>query len=164
MVVSTVKGRFTGLTGTIIDGSDSRAYSSVKAQVDATSLITGDPKRDEHLRSADFFDVANYPSITFESRRVVGPRDKFIVIGDLTIHGQTREVTLEVNFNGVGINPHGETIAGFTAETTIKRKDFGLDFNVALEAGGIFVSDNLKVSITLEAIRGDAEATATAQC
>jgi polyisoprenoid-binding protein YceI len=158
MMVSNVKGRFTGLAGTIVDGADDPKYSSVKAAVDVTTLITGDPKRDEHLRSADFFDVANYPSITFESRRVSGPREKFTITGDLSIHGQTREVTLDVTFNGTGTNPIGQTVAGFTAETKINRKDFGLNWNMALEAGGFLVGDEAKVLIELEAVKQDTPA------
>jgi polyisoprenoid-binding protein YceI len=155
MMISTVKGRFTGLTDTILDVADNPAESSVSVQVDAASLTTGDPKRDAHLRSPDFFDVASFPSITFESRRVEGPREKFSVVGDLTIHGQTLPVTLGVTFNGVGTDPYGKTIAAFTADTTINRKDFGLNWNVALETGGVLVSDNLKVQIEVEAVRQD---------
>jgi polyisoprenoid-binding protein YceI len=157
MMVSNVKGRFTGLSGTIVDAGDDPKLSSVKAAIDVTTLITGDPKRDEHLRSPDFFDAANYPSITFESRRVAGSRENFTIIGDLTIHGQTREVTLDVVFNGTGTSPWGKTVAGFTAETKINRKDFGLNWNVALEAGGFLVGDQLKIQIELEAVKEDPE-------
>jgi polyisoprenoid-binding protein YceI len=134
-MLSNVRGRFTGISGTVVDADEDPKRSSVKVAVDVTTLITGDPQRDEHLRSADFFDVAKYPSMTFESRRVTGSRDKFTVTGDLTIHGQTREVTLDVTFNGTGTNPLGQPVAGFTAETKINRKDFGLNWNLALEAG-----------------------------
>jgi polyisoprenoid-binding protein YceI len=160
MMLSRVRGQFTGLTGTIVDAADDPKYSSVKAAIDVTSLITGDPQRDEHLRSADFFDVANYPSITFDSRRISGSREHFAVTGDLTIHGQTREVTLDVTFNGVGTNPLGQTVAGFTAETQINRKDFGLNWNVALEAGGVLVGDQARIEIELEAVREDPTPTA----
>ena len=112
-----------------------RKCSSVKAAIDVTTLITGDPQRDEHLRSPDFFDVANHPTMTFESRGISGSREHFKVSGDLTIRGQTREVTLDVTFNGVGTNPLGQSVAGFTVETEINRKDFGLNWNMALEAG-----------------------------
>src|SRR5678815_1053245 len=101
MMLSKVRGRFTGVSGTIVDAADDPKYSSVKAEIDVTTLITGDPQRDEHLRSPDFFDVANYPSITFASQRVAGSRKQFKITGDLTIRGQTREVTLDVTFNGV---------------------------------------------------------------
>jgi polyisoprenoid-binding protein YceI len=157
MMVSNVKGRFTGLSGTIVDADGDPKLSSAKAAIDVTTLITGDPKRDEHLRSPDFFDAAKYPSITFESRRIAGSRESFTIIGDLTIHGQTREVTLDVTFNGTGTTPYGKTVAGFTAETKINRKDFGLNWNVALETGGFLVGDQIKVEIELEAVRQDPE-------
>jgi polyisoprenoid-binding protein YceI len=153
MMLSKVRGRFTGVTGSIVDAAEDPRYSSVKAQIDVTTLITGDPQRDEHLRSPDFFDVANHPTISFESRHVSGSREHFKVTGDLTIRGQTREVTLDVTFNGVGTDPLGHAVAGFTAETHINRKDFGLNWNMALEAGGFLVGDDVKIEIELEAVR-----------
>jgi polyisoprenoid-binding protein YceI len=158
MMVSNVRGRFTGISGTIVDAGDDPKYSSVKAAIDVTTLITGDPRRDEHLRSPDFFDIATYPAMTFESRKITGSRENFTVIGDLTVHGQTREVTLDVTFNGTGVTPIGQTVAGFTAETKLNRKDFGLNWNVALEAGGFLVGDQLKIELELEAVRQDAAA------
>src|SRR5579864_657317 len=155
MMLSKVRGRFTGVSGTIIDAADDPKHSSVKAEIDVTTLITGDPQRDEHLRSPDFFDVARYPTITFVSTRVSGPRDHFTVTGDLTIRGQTREVTLDVTFNGVGNSPYGLSVAGFTAETKINRKDFGLNWNVALEAGGFQVGYEIKIEIEVEAFIKD---------
>src|SRR6266704_3664386 len=134
MMLSKVRGQFTGISGTIVDAADDPRRSSVKAAIDVTSLVTGDPQRDEHLRSPDFFDVANHPSITFESRRVSGSRERFNVTGDLTIRGQTREVTLDVTFIGTGTDPLGRSVAGFSVETEINRKDFGLNWNMALEA------------------------------
>jgi polyisoprenoid-binding protein YceI len=98
IMLSRLRGRFTGVSGTIIDAAGDPKYSSVKAEIDVTTLITGDPQRDEHLRSPDFFDVANHPTMTFESRRVSGSREHFKVTGDLTIRGQTRDVTLDVTF------------------------------------------------------------------
>jgi polyisoprenoid-binding protein YceI len=153
MMLSKVRGRFTGVSGSIVDAADDPKYSSVKAEIDVTTLITGDPQRDEHLRSPDFFDVANHPTITFASHRVSGSREHFKITGDLTIRGQTREVTLDVTFNGVGTNPLGQSVAGFTAETHINRKDFGLNWNMALEAGGFLVGDDVKIEIELEAVR-----------
>ena len=153
MMVATVKGRFSQLRGTITDIADDPALSSVEVVVDAASISTGDVDRDGHLRSADFFDVEQYPTITFTSRRIQGSRDEFTLTGDLTMHGVTREVTLDVTLNGVGTNPYGKTIAGFSAETKINRKDWGLNWNVGLEAGGVLVSDQLKISIELEAVK-----------
>ena len=156
MMLAKVRGRFTGVSGTIVDAAEDPKRSSVKAEIYVTTLITGDPQRDEHLRSADFFDVANYPTITFESRRVSGSREHFKVTGDLTIRGRTREVTLDVTFNGIGTNPQGQSVAGFTAETEINRKDFGLNWNMALEAGGVLVGDTAKLEIEVEAVKADA--------
>jgi len=155
MMLAKVRGHFTGVSGTIVDADEDPKYSSVKAAIDVTTLVTGDPQRDEHLRSPDFFDVANYPSITFESRRITGPRQHFTVLGDLTIRGLTREVTLDVKLNGTGTNPMGQTVAGFTARTEINRKDFGLNWNVALEAGGFLVGDTATIEIELEAVKAD---------
>jgi polyisoprenoid-binding protein YceI len=155
MMLSKVRGQFTGVSGTIVDADEDPKYSSVKAAIDLTTLVTGDPQRDEHLRSPDFFDVANYPSITFESRRIAGPREHFTVSGDLTIRGQTREVALDVKLNGIATNPMGQTVAGFTARTEINRKDFGLNWNMALEAGGFLVGDTATIEIELEAVRAD---------
>ncbi len=156
MMLSKVRGQFTGVSGTIVDAADDPKRSSVKAAIDVTTLITGDPQRDGHLRSPDFFDVANHPTMTFESRRIAGSREHFTVTGDLTMRGQTREVTLDVTFNGVGTNPLGQTVAGFTAATQLNRKDFGLNWNMALEAGGFLVGDTAAIEIELEAVRQDA--------
>ena len=153
MMFSTVKGRFTGLQGTIVDVADDPTQSSVEVSIDASSVTTGDDGRDGHLRSADFFNAEQYPTIGFTSRRIQGSREEFTLTGDLTMHGVTREVTLDVTLNGVGTNPYGKTIAGFSAETKINRKDWGLNWNVGLEAGGVLVSDQLKISIELEAVK-----------
>ena len=155
MMLSKVRGQFTGISGTIIDAADDPGRSSVKAAIDVTTLITGDPQRDEHLRSPDFFDVASHPTMTFESRSITGAREQFKVTGDFTIRGQTREVTLDVTFNGLGTNPLGQAVAGFTAVTQLNRKDFGLNWNMALEAGGFLVGDNATIEIELEAVRED---------
>jgi polyisoprenoid-binding protein YceI len=155
MMLSKARGQFTGISGTIVDAADDPKRSSVKAAIDVTTLITGDPQRDEHLRSPDFFDVANHPTMTFESRVISGSREHFTVTGDLMIRGQTREVTLDVTFNGLATNPIGQTVAGFTAVTQINRKDFGLNWNMALEAGGFLVGDTAAIEIELEAVRQD---------
>jgi polyisoprenoid-binding protein YceI len=153
LMVTTLKGHFTGITGTIVDRDDMPSYSAVIAHIDATSLVTGDPAYDELLRSADFFDVAKFPAITFDSRHVVGPHEHFSVTGDLTIHGQTREVTLDVTFHGIGTRADGREVAGFTAHTTICRKDFGLKWNAPLRAGDVLVSDHAHIQMELEAVR-----------
>ena len=155
MMVSTVKGRFTTIQGTILDVADDPTQSSVEVVIDPASITTGDDKRDAHLRSPDFFDVEQYPTITFKSHRIEGVRDQFTLTGDLTMHGVTREVSLDATFNGLGTNPWGKTVAGFSAETRINRKDWGLNWNVGLEAGGVLVSDQLKISVEIQAVRAD---------
>src|SRR4030088_2491072 len=153
MMLSKVRGHFTGISGTIVDAADDPKRSSVKAAVDLTTLITGDPQRDEHLRSPDFFDIANHPTMSFEIRSISGSREHFKVIGDLTIRGQTREVTLDVTFNGVGTNPLGQAVAGFTAVTQLNRKDFGLNWNRALKADAGLLGAPAALEIELEAVR-----------
>jgi polyisoprenoid-binding protein YceI len=152
MMVSTVKGRFTRLSGTVLDVAEDPSLSSVQVEIEAASITTGDEQRDTHLRSADFFDAESYPAISFKSTRIEGDRDAFKVVGDLTLHGVTREIVLGAEFNGVGTNPWGKRVAGFSAETKLNRKDFGLNWNVALEAGGVLVSDTIKVQIELQAV------------
>jgi polyisoprenoid-binding protein YceI len=156
MMFSTVKGRFTGVQGTIREVADDPGQSSVQVAIDARSVTTGDDTRDGHLRSAEFFDVEQYPTITFASRRIDGSRDAFTVTGDLTINGTTREVALAATFNGSATNPFGKTVAGFSAEGTINRKDWGLNWNAPLEAGGVLVSDQVKLSIEVQAVRVEA--------
>ncbi len=155
MMFTTVKGRFTGVRGTIVDVADDPTKSSVEAEIDAATVNTGEPQRDAHLRSPDFLDVEKYPTITFKSTRIEGTRERFKVVGDLTIRGTTREVVLDTTFNGTGKNPYGKTVAGFSAATEINRKDFGLTWNVALEAGGWLVGDGIKITIEVQAVKQD---------
>ena len=154
MMFTTVKGRFGGVHGTIVDDAADPSRSSVEVELDAASIDTREEKRDAHLRSPDFLDVESYPTITFKSSRVehAGP-DRLRVIGDLTIHGTTREVVLNTTINGQGTNPFGQEVAGFTGETTINRRDFGLNWNMALEAGGVLVGDTVKILLEIEAVK-----------
>jgi polyisoprenoid-binding protein YceI len=152
MMISTVKGRFPGVSGTIVDVADDPTRSSVEVQIDPASITTADDRRDGHLRSADFFDVENHPTITFKSTRIEGTRDQFTLTGDLTIRDQTRSVTLDASFNGFGKNQAGE-LASFSAQTKLNRKDFGLNWNVGLETGGVLVSDQFKVEIEVQAVK-----------
>jgi polyisoprenoid-binding protein YceI len=152
MMFTTVKGRFTGVQGTIVDHEDDPSQSSVQATIDASSISTGDAQRDAHVESPDFLDVEQYPTITFDSTRIEGSRDHFKVHGDLTIHGVTRPVVMDTEFNGRGTNPWGKEVAGFTAPTQVNRKDFGLSWNVALEAGGVLVSDTIRISLDVQAV------------
>ena len=152
MMFSTVKGRFANVAGTIVLNEQNLAGSSVTAEIDAASIDTREAQRDGHLRSADFLDVEKYPTIAFVSTEVVPQgRDHFVVIGDLTLHGVTRGVSLETELAGKGIDPWGGQRAGFTATTTISRKDFGLTWNQGLEAGGVLVGDQVKISVEIQA-------------
>ena len=155
LMITTVKGRFTGVEGVIRADEQNPANSSVEVTIDATTLTTGDERRDGHLRSADFFDVENHPTITFKSTRVE-PRDgnatRLRIVGDLTVRGTTREVVLEATNDGRGVSPYGKTVSGFSATTTINRKEWGLNWNVALESGGVLVGDAVKLSIDAEAV------------
>lgn len=152
MVVSTYKGRFTGVTGTIELDQANPQNSSVEAVVDATTVYSGSEQRDNHLRGVDFLDIANHPTLTFKSTRVqmIGP-DTAKVAGDLTIRGTTREIIFDVEYLGLEKNPWGATVAGFEAKSSFNRKDFGLVWNAPLESGGVLVADLVKIEIHLEA-------------
>jgi polyisoprenoid-binding protein YceI len=154
MMFTTVKGRFAGVTGTIELDEANPANSSANVEIDVNTVDTRDEKRDAHLRSADFFDVEQFPTITFQSTRVE-PKSSgdFRVFGNLTIHGVTREVELEATYNGAGKNPWGQEVAGFEATGRVSRKDFGMEFNVPLDGGGILVGDDIKISIDVEAAK-----------
>ena len=154
MMFATVKGQFPGVSGELqIDDADP-AKSSVEVRIDAATIDTRSGQRDTHLRSADFFDVENHPHLTFASRRFERRGGAgYRITGDLTIRGVTREVVLEANETGRGRDPWGQDKIGFTAATKIDRKDYGLTWNQALEAGGVLVSDEVKISIEGQAIR-----------
>ncbi len=152
MMFTTVKGYFKSIRGTIdLDEADP-ARSSVDVEIDASSLYSGVEARDDHLKSPDFLEVEKYPMITFKSTRVepLGC-DHARVVGDLTIHGVTREVALDTKLTGRGKRPDGMETLGFEATTSINRKDFGLTWNMALESGGFLVSDTIKIEIAVEA-------------
>jgi polyisoprenoid-binding protein YceI len=161
MMVSRTKGRFTKFEGQIELDEHDLANSSVAVVIDAASLDTHDEKRDEHLRSAEFFDVANYPNITFTSTKVVPKSgDRFEVVGDLTIKGVTQQVAVNVEANGIGTSPWGQQVAGYEASTAINRKDFGLTWNVALETGGFLVGDEIKINLDIETVKQAAQVAA----
>lgn len=154
LMISTVRGRFGGISGTVtLDESNPNA-SKVDVSIDVSTIDTRQEQRDAHLRSADFFDVANYPTMHFVSKRIDGDvTDEFKVIGDLTIRGVTREVTLDVKAEGRGKDPWGGERAGFSAKGKLNRADFGLTWNQALEAGGVVVGDEVKLTIDAEVIK-----------
>jgi polyisoprenoid-binding protein YceI len=155
MMFTTVRGRFTDISGTITCADESDpTRSTVEATIAAASINTGDENRDAHLRSADFLDAVRFPAITFKSKQITrASEDQLRMMGDLTIRGVTKEVVLETTYNGRGKNPYGKEVAGFTAEATLNRKDFSLTWNVALESGGLLVGDKLTVLIEIQAVK-----------
>lgn len=161
MMITTVKGRFTDVNGTIeIDEADP-SCSTVEVEIDAGSIDTRVEDRDDHLRSADFLDVENHAAITFRSRRIEGDPtaegDRFRVIGDLTIRGTTREVVLDATYEGQMPDPWGGQRTGFSAETTIDRRDFGLTWNQALETGGVLVGNKVRIHLEVQAVEDRGE-------
>jgi polyisoprenoid-binding protein YceI len=153
MMITTVRGRFANVTGTIVEDSADLSRSSVEVEIDVASIDTREEQRDGHLRSPDFFHAEQHPAITFKSTKVIpGHGDHFQVEGNLTIRGTTRPVTLDVERGGTGTNPWGATVAGFSAETKINRKDFGLGWNVALDAGGVVVGDLVNICVVFVAV------------
>lgn len=154
LMISTVKGRFANVSGTVVIDDANPTGATVDVSIGVASIDTRDEKRDAHLRSADFFDVEKYPTITFKGTRITGPVEgDFTLGGDLTIRDVTRPVTLAVESAGQVKDPWGGVRSGFSATTKINRKDFGLTWNVALEAGGVLVGDDIKISIEVELVR-----------
>ncbi len=161
LMVSKVHGRFTKWSGPLALDEQDLTKSQIDVSIDAASIDTREDKRDEHLRSADFLDVASFPAITFKSTQIEREgEDTYRVLGDLTIHGVTRPVALEVEGGARVTDPWGGTRTGFSAKTSISRKDFGLTWNVALEAGGFLVGDKLDITLEIEAIKKSATAAA----
>jgi len=161
LLIAKVRGQFSRWTGAleVPDGDFTRA--SVEVKIDATSIDTGVADRDAHLKSADFFAVESFPELTFRSRRVE-PRggDRFALVGELTIRGISREVVLDVESAGQTKDPWGNVRAGFAGKTAVDRKQFGLTWNQALEAGGVMVGDKVEIEVEIEAVRQDAIAAA----
>jgi polyisoprenoid-binding protein YceI len=147
MMVSKVRGNFAAFSGEIVTGQD-LTDSQVSATIDATSITTGAPQRDDHIRSADFFAVETHPTWTFTSTAIRPNGDDYVLAGDLTIKGTTRPVELALEVNGFGPDAYGGTRAGFTATTSIERSDFGVDIKLPMDGGGVVVGE--KVQITLE--------------
>ena len=151
LMVSKVKGNFETFEGTITIADDP-LQSSVTAEVDLGSINTRDEARDGHLKSADFFEVESHPKLTFTSTSVEPKGGDYVVTGDLTIKGTTKSVVLDLEFNGVHPDPWGGTRAGFSAETEISRKDFGVDFEVPMDGPGVVVGDKIKVQLEVEGV------------
>jgi len=153
--VTKVRGRFTDVAGAIHIAEDRRS-SSATVTIDASSIDTHEPQRDDHLRSADFLDVANFPALTFATTNVVHKGRKWLVVGDLTIRGVTRQVVLDAEFGGGAVDPWGQEHLMFTAEAVIDREDFGLTWNQALETGGVLVGKRVTIELEVSLVREDA--------
>lgn len=157
MVVAKVRGVFSRWEGVIDFDEQDPSLSKVSVRIEAASIDTREEKRDAHLRSADFLDAEKFPHITFESTKVEKRgENEYAVTGNLSIHGVTRPVVLEAEYLGGGKDPWGQERIGFHAKTTINRKDFGLNWNQMLEAGGVLVGDKLEIELDIEAVKAQA--------
>ncbi|MER3318945.1 MAG: YceI family protein [Allomuricauda sp.] len=155
LMISNVKGEFTKFNATI--EGDTFENSKITATVDAASVFTNNADRDGHLKSADFFEVETYPSLKFESTSITKEDEgEYTLIGELTIKGTTKTVELDVEFGGYMKDPYGNQKAGFSIEGKINRKDFGLNWNAALETGGVLVSDDVKITAEVQFAKAEA--------
>jgi polyisoprenoid-binding protein YceI len=154
LMVSWVRGTFGTFSGSINFDAKNPAVASVMASIDATSISTGNGQRDGHLKSPDFLDVAKYPTLAFKSKKFEGKNGKFKVTGDLTLHGVTKEVSLDVDgLSSESKDDWGNLRVGATGTTKISRKDFGLTWNKAVETGGVVVGDEIEITLDIEASR-----------
>jgi polyisoprenoid-binding protein YceI len=151
MMVSKVRGKFTKFSGQLVTGDDVLA-SSVTAEIDLSSIETGAEQRDAHLRSPDFFDTDNHPLMTYRSTGIRATGDGYAIDGELTLKGVTKSLPLALDINGFGPDAYGGTRAGFTATTEINRQDFGVNWNAAMETGGVVVSDKVTIALEIEAV------------
>jgi polyisoprenoid-binding protein YceI len=159
--VSKVRGRFADFSGTVRIDAAKPEVSSVEFTIKVVSVDTNEPKRDAHLRSPDFFDAAKYPEIRFVSKKVAPVSEsKYDVTGDLTMRGVTKEITLPVTFDGITKDPWGNERAGFETGITLNRKEYGINWNKALDQGGFMLGDDATVSINIEAVKEKAAAPA----
>ena len=150
MMVAKVRGRFSDFSADIVIGEDP-LQSTVNATVQMASIDTGEGAHDDHLRTNEFFDIENHPTMTFRSTGLEGSGDEYKLSGDLTIRGVTKPVTFDLEVGGVGKDPWGNTRAGFTVTGTINRKDFGVEWNAPLETGGVLIGDKVNIEIDIEA-------------
>jgi polyisoprenoid-binding protein YceI len=153
MVVSKTHGQFTEYVGFIEMDPDAKTVKAIEATIKTPSITTNHQKRDTHLKSPDFFDVEQYPTMSYKMKSYRKTGDGYTAIGDLTLHGVTKEITLVGNFNGVNKDPWGNTRAGFTAEGKVNRKDFGINWNKALDNGGVIVGNDVFIKLDVECIK-----------
>jgi polyisoprenoid-binding protein YceI len=152
LMIAKVRGRFTGVAGTVALPAGADVPTELDVTIETASIDTREEQRDGHLKSPDFFDAATYPQITFRSTSIAGSSDAFHVTGDLTMHGVTQSVVLDVTFEGRATDAYGNARIGYEAHTKISRKEFGLTWNMALETGGFAVSDEVKIELNIEAL------------
>ena len=153
-LVSKVRGQFAEFEGKIVGNPEDLTTAQAEFSAQVTSVDTKQSDRDNHLRTSDFFDVANYPTMTFVSSRIEkSGESEYTVLGDLTLRGVTKEVSVHVEYLGTGKDPWGGQRAGFEATARINRKDFGVNWNQALEAGGVLVGDTVEIHLELETIQ-----------
>jgi polyisoprenoid-binding protein YceI len=153
MVVSKTAGRFMDYSGVVEMDVDAGTFKTIEATIRTASVNTNQEKRDGHLRNADFFDVEKYPAMTYTMKRYQKQGDGYTAVGDLTLRGVTKEILLTGNFHGVTKDPWGNTRAGFSAEGTINRKDFGMIWNKTLDSGGLVVGDEVSIRLDIECIK-----------
>ena len=151
MMVSKVRGKFTEFSGELVTG-DNPLDSRVSATIELPSIDTGNADRDNHIRSADFFETETFKTMTYRSTGLRDDGDDYVLDGELTLKGVTKPVSLKLELGGFGPDPYGGTRAGFSATGEIKRSDFGVDFNAALETGGLVVSDKVSLDLEIEAV------------
>lgn len=157
MMIATVRGEFKNYSGILDLDAQDITRSRISGEIDVTSIDTREGQRDDHLRSGDFFDVGNHPTIRFQSTRIEHVEgDQYRVVGDLSIRGITKEVVLDAEYAGIHKDPWGGTRTGFTVTGGINRKDFGMQFNAALETGGVLVGEKVKLELEIEAVLQEA--------
>ena len=152
MMVSKVRGRFTKFSGQLVTADDP-LQSSVTAEIDLTSINTGQEQRDQHIQSADFFEVETYPTMTFKSTGIRVEDGEYILDGDLTLKGVTKNVPLRLELQGFGEDPYGGYRAGFTATGELNRRDFNVNFNAPMQNGGVVVADKIQLHLEIEAVK-----------
>jgi polyisoprenoid-binding protein YceI len=151
MMVSKVRGYFTEFEGTIVT-AENPTDSSVTASITLNSIDTRNEQRDNHIRSADFFEVATYPTMTFTTTSIEADGDDFVLHGDLSLKGRTQNVPLKLELNGIGPDAYGGTRIGFSASTDLSRKEFGVDIDMPLDGGGVVIGDKISIALEIEAV------------